>query len=161
MQPNINPRMVCVNQYNTVLDQDVNITLKSYIWEVTLCHVFFINSKILMVLFMNFTVSMKIPATTNVTQDFHHILIHHIKIKKQPVSVWLHWDLSPLPSTTLPPLPTYWAFCSASNVFIRKLGATKSTGEGLESKRANAGQRGSEEELWRRRNLLVFSLALS
>lgn len=99
--------------------------------------------------------NIEIPVTTNVTQNLHLITVNHIKSKsslQKPGSLWLSSDLSPLPSKTLPPLPRYWAFCSASNVFIRKLGATKSSREGLESKRA--GRR--EEELWRRRNLFIF-----
>ena len=63
------------------------------------------------------------------------------------------WDLSPLPATALPPPPRYWAFCSPSNVFIRKLGATESSREGLESEGASAGQRGRDGEKRRGRGV--------
>lgn len=86
------------------------------------------------------------------------------------MSLGLNWDLSPLPSTSLPPLPRYWAFCSAPNVFIGKRGATKSTREGLESKRAKVreGRIVESEEtflfsvcFWVRGDLGSLSLSLS
>lgn len=45
------------------------------------------------------------------------------------------------PQNIPPPPPRYWAFCSAIHVFIRKLGATESTWEGKESRRACRAKR--------------------
>lgn len=64
----------------------------------------------------------------------------------KPVRLWLNWDPSLLPSAPLPPIPRYWAFCSASNVFIRRLAANQGEEGSARERRSRQGKLSRREE---------------
>lgn len=98
---------------------------------------------------------MKMPVTTHGTHNVPH---EENKVPFFSQSVCVAELRSESPPQSIPPAPSQILSFSASNVFIRKLGATKSTREGLESKRVNARERGRVVE---ETKASLFSLVLN